>query len=149
MKYTIKLLQFFILALIVFSCEKDDEIKVDYSSVYPIAGSWIVSEYWEGEFGYGPYELMIYNTANSADSLWIDNLYDSSIKIKAVKTGSNTFSVDSSSFEDLGIYLSISNGQVINTDSIYMDVEIYLLEDGSLIDSYAEAGKRKTGFEGH
>lgn len=149
MKYTIKIFQFIIISFLILSCEKDDEIKVENSTIYPIAGSWMVSEYWDGEFGYGPYELLIYNTANSNDSLWIDNLYDSGIKIKAKKTSINTFSIDSASFEDLGIYLKISNGQVVNTDSIYMDVDIYLLEDGSLYDSYAEAGRRKTGFEEH
>lgn len=145
------------------SCQEwidKDEVEIEYSAAWPITGEWYVSEYYDdGEGGminaYGPYSMNLYNSSFSEDSIWIDNIYDSGIKIKVRKTGTNTFAGEGVSdvngvleeyFGD-GVTYDVNGGQILDTDSIIMNVVIYL-GDGSVFDDYYESGYRKTGFEG-
>jgi hypothetical protein len=154
----IKYLFLIVLAgFIVTSCQEwidFDDPEIEHSSAWPITGEWNVGEYYGGEFGYGPYAMNLYNASFSEDSIWIDNLYDSGIKVKAHKTGTNTFAmtggVDVNGVIP-GFTVDIIDGQVFpktdEPDSIYMQVIIYD-PDGVVFDDYWEAGYRMTGFEG-
>ncbi|MBN1598807.1 MAG: hypothetical protein JW894_10975 [Bacteroidales bacterium] len=131
------------------SCE-DDTIEVEYSSAYPIAGEWIVSEYWDGEYGYGPYLLFIYNTSFSEDSIWIDNIYDSGIKAKAGITGETTFAVTGSPDVSgaLGGGTVDIEGEVTLGDPDQIRFRVILYDaSGVVIDDYYEIGQRKSGFD--
>jgi hypothetical protein len=144
-------------AFIVSSCQEWIDFKdpvIEHSSAWPLTGEWYVIEYYEGDAGleaaYGPYSINVYNSSFSEDSIWVENIYDSGFKVKARKTGTNTFAVEGA--EDIngvapGFTFDISEAQVINTDSIAFRVIIYD-PDGVVYDDYWEAGYRKTGFEG-
>lgn len=155
----IRYIYLIVLAGFIFSsCQEWIDFKdpeIEYSKAWPLTGEWYVGEYYDLELGYGPYSINIYNASFSEDSIWVDNIYDSGIKVKALKTGTNTFEVAGAPdvngvldyyFGD-GSYLDIIDGKVIDTDSIYFQVILYD-PDGAVIDDYAEAGYRKTGFEG-
>jgi hypothetical protein len=135
------------MSLLLISCD-DDEIEAGTSSVYPIAGEWVVNEYLlDGTNVYGPYILDIYNTSFSEDSLWVDNIYDSGVKVKAAKTGETTFAVSGAAdINEVFATVDIREAKVIDNDSIYFVVVLYD-ETGAIIDEYAEAGHRRTGFE--
>jgi hypothetical protein len=155
----IKYLLLIVLAgFIVTSCQEwidFDDPEIEHSSAWPLTGEWYVSEFWDLEFGYGPYSINIYNSSFSEDSIWIDNIYDSGIKIKARKTGTNTFAVtgapDVAGALPGGWTLDVVDGQVFpktdDSDSVYFQVIIYM-DDGTIYDDYVEGGYRKTGFEG-
>lgn len=145
------------LGIFLIACEEED-IKVEYSSAYPLAGRWSVYEYYPDESVYPdghPYHLDIYNTANSTDSIWIDNIWDSGIKARVAADVKNaTFSVAESfdinqvffpayEFDDV---VDIIDGKVINQDSIYFVVVIKEAESLSTIDSFYVAGVRYVGF---
>lgn len=146
------------------SCQEwidKDEVDIEYSAAWPITGEWYVSEYYDDGAGglinaYGPYNLNMYNSSFSEDSVWVDNIYDFGIKLKIGKTATTTFSatgvVDvNQSLDDYfgapGFTYDVLAGQILDTDSIVMNIIIYA-PDGSEFDNYYEAGYRKTGFEG-
>lgn len=145
MKQIIKYTLFLAFGLFILqACEEDTDPGV--SSAYPVAGEWMVSEYYDGEYAYGPTQILIYNTSFSKDSIIIDNIYDSGIKIKVKLNADKTFETESS-MDMSGEYgaITIENGKVIGNDSIYFDVIIW--DEGEVSDAYTEAGIRKTGFE--
>lgn len=136
-----------LISIILISCKEGDSVDIEYTSAYPVAGEWLVSEYdLEGNLLYGPYILNIYNTAFSNDSVWVENIYDSGIKVKALKNGENTFSTtQSTDVEGVFTSVDIQNANIINNDSIYFEVTIY---DGTeVVDNFVEAGHRSTGFD--
>jgi hypothetical protein len=155
----IKYLYLIVLAGFIFSsCQEWIDFKdpeIEHNSAWPITGEWYVGEYYGGEFGYGPYSMDLYNSSFSEDSIWIDNIYDSGIKVKARKTGTNTFAltggVDVNGALPGDWTVDIIDGQIFpktdEPDSIYMQVVI-TMDDGTVYDDYWEAGYRKTGFEG-
>ena len=135
-----------IMIVVIVGC-KNDDFDREFNSTYPVAGEWYVSEYYDGGFVYGPYHLQIFNTSFSKDSIWISNIYDSGIKLRAKVNADKTFGVTKSA--DIEEHVSagtISGGKIIDTDSIYFEV-ILLDEDDEVIDEFFTAGRRWTGLE--
>ena len=135
------------LLLLTTACKEDVDPGV--SPVYPVAGEWVVYEYYEGDsHGYGPYHIEIYNTAFEKNDAWIENVYGAGVKVKVNVNEDKTF--DATDAEDVsGGYLkaTISNGKVIDTDSVYFEVTLYNLE-GETEAEFFTAGRRWTGLEG-
>lgn len=133
------------------SCERiepvADESGLDFAE---LRGTWVVSEYNGADISehwYGPYKLVIHNTSYDPDSIWIDNIYDSGIKVKAKTTSQSTFAVTDAVDvnEEWEGTLEISEAKVVNKDSIVFKVILYD-SDGEVADDYYEAGVR---FNGH
>ena len=134
------------LTLFLLSCQEELEIGDAGSKI--LSGDWVVTEYsLEGEALYGPYTLQIYNTSFDPDSIWIDNIYDSGIKVKTAKLSETTFgstSITDVNDEAPGL-IDIMEAQVIGEDSIVFRVVLYDA-DGEVYDDYLEAGHRYTGW---
>lgn len=134
--------------LFIFSaCDTLPEPEMDVASTYPVSGEWYVYEYY-GTDGYGPYNIQIYNTSFSKDSVWISNIYGAGVVIKSRVTPENTFDITDAP-DHGGNYgkATISNSKIINGDSIHFDVVLYKT-DGSVEAEFSEAGHRWTGLEG-
>lgn len=135
--------------VITLSCEKDDKWKdlQTFSTAYPLCGQYFVEE--DGFYGpYGPYSVSLYNTSNDPGSVWVDNIYDSGIKIKASFSGTNFSAVraknignDTTNFNTV----TINNGVVTNGNISYVIILYHY--DGSTSDSLTVTGKISTGFE--
>ena len=154
----IKKLSYLVLSLTMLttfmSCEQQESVP-DESGFYAeeIIGTWVVSEYNGAdisEFWYGPYQLNIYNTSLDQNSIWVDNIYDSGIKVKAGTTSKTTFAV-TDAVDINGEWdgtVEISEAKVVNKDSIVFKVTLYD-SDGEVYDDYYEAGQRFTGWNYH
>lgn len=143
MKTTIYILGL-ILSIGLIACEKQ-EIEPGMAPNSELAGAWSVIEYsLDLEPLYGPSHLFTYNTSMDEDSIWIDNIYDWDIKVKAHVTSTSTFEV-SNGHDYAGRYdgVTISEAQILG-DSIIFRVTL-LNADGSIADDYYEAGHRTTG----
>ncbi len=141
------------------SCEK--EIDPGLAPNSTLCGQWTVKEYDlnmdevldPSGNPYAPYNLLTYNTASNADSIWIDNIYGSEVKMKAHVLSETSF--DRSNGIDindsLGGYgvatISISEASIIGGDSIIFRVTMYEA-DGTVFDDYYEAGHMTTGWPG-
>lgn len=138
-----------VLALLAFSFAGcDDDPEQEFESTYPVAGEWYVHEYYGNGSNYGPYHLQIFNTANSKDSVWISNIYDNHIKVKAIVNADKTFGItDGPDIAEEVAKVTISGGKIIDTDSVYFDVILYD-EDNEIVDQFYTAGRRFTGLEG-
>jgi len=145
MKYFNLLIAAFVI-IFAGACE-DEAADAGAASTYPISGEWYVHEYYGGGSPYGPYHLQIFNTAANNDSLWVSNIYDSGIKVRAIKNDGTTFSItEGADIAEEVATVTISNGQIIDNDSIYFDVILYD-GDGEVIDEFYTAGRRWTGLE--
>ena len=136
-----------IVLLAAVSCQ-DDDFDREFDSTHPVSGEWYVKEYYDGGEPYGPYHLQIFNTSFSKDSLWVNNIYDSGVKVKTLLNADETFGITQG--KDIGetvATVSISNGKILSADSIYFDVVLYD-EDGEIVDQFYTAGHRWTGLEG-
>jgi hypothetical protein len=133
--------------LTAVSCQ-DDDFDREFDSSYPVSGEWYVQEYYGDGSAYGPYHVQTFNTSFSKDSLWVNNIYDSGIKVKALLNADKTFGVtQGQDFSEEVATVSISNGKMLSADSIYFDVVLYD-EDGEIVDQFYTAGHRWTGLEG-
>ena len=146
MKFRILIaLAFFLLTAV--SCQ-DDDFDREFDPSYPVSGEWYVHEYYDDGSDFGPYHVQTFNTSFSKDSLWVNNIYDSGIKVKALLNADKTFGVTQE--KDIGeavATVSISNGKILSADSIYFDVVLYD-EDGEIVDQFYTAGHRWNGLEG-
>lgn len=126
-----KILIVILAAVSFFSCEPTYE--KEYSWAFPIAGDWKVDTYSDGKADGGPFEIKIYNSSFGKDSVWIDdyattgsngNFWSMKFKVKA-NVASKTFeSVGSTNaIKGYGIIIKLTNGMVIENDSITMDIE--------------------------
>lgn len=139
----------YILSLIVLlgfmSCE--EEIDPGMAPNTELHGTWSVSEYsldLQTHY-YGPSHVYTYNTSFGEDSIWVDNIYDSGIKVKAGVVSSTSFSATGSVDVSGGVAtVDITEAQILG-DSIIFRVTLYLA-DGSVYDDYIEAGTRTTGW---
>ena len=136
-----------ILIIGLMGCEKD--IVVEYADAYPIAGTWWVTYQFDdgagniGDwYGVGYTKLFVYNTSLDNDSIWIDD-HDNfwQYKVKSFYTGS-TFSVDQGNDVRWGDATTVAKGQVIDNDSIYMEIE-WASDPGTI---YICSGVRYDGF---
>ena len=145
MKFKI-LIALAIFLLTAVSCQ-DDDFDQGFDSSYPVSGEWYVHEYYGDGSDYGPYHLQIYNTSFSKDSLWVNNIYDSGIKVKALFNSDKTFGVtQGKDVSETVATVSVSNGRILSADSVYLDVILYD-EDGEIVDQFYAAGHRWTGLE--
>lgn len=132
--------------LFMTSCQK--ELEAGGTTAEMLSGDWIVTEYsLEKEALYGPYTITIYNTSFAPDSIWVNNIYDSGIIVKAKIDSESSFSL-SSGVDVAGEHdghIEIKEAFVINKDSIVFRVVLYD-EDGEVADDYLEAGHRYTGW---
>lgn len=136
-----------IFLLTAVSCQ-DDDFDREFDSSYPVSGEWYVQEYYGDGSAFGPYHVKTFNTSFSKDSLWVDNIYGSAIKVKTLLNADKTFGITQG--KDIGetvATVSISNGKILSADSIYFDVVLYD-EDGEIVDQFYTAGHRWTGLEG-
>lgn len=118
------------------ACEQE-KIDPGMAPNSDLAGTWSVVEYdLDMNPLYGPYHLYTYNTSMDADSIWVDNIYDSNIKVKAFASSTTSFNLTSAD-------LDITEAQILQ-DSIIFRVTLYNA-DGSIYDDYYEAGHRTTG----
>lgn len=143
----------FIFSIIIsfglLSCEKDIDPGLAPNS--KLAGHWTVNEYdLEMNEVYGPSHLYTYNTSFDADSIWIDNIYNSGIKLKAYVESETSFSRTGGRDINHSIAsvasINISEAKIIG-DSIIFRVTLYRA-DMSIYDDYYEAGHRTTGWDG-
>jgi len=154
-------------ALVTASCKQEYENW--YSAAYELSGEWVVTYDGvdedgnvteEDPWGLGHFQLLTYNTAaNSADTMWIDDDYNSwEFKVKTgINVNAKTFSVTEG--EDLynGALVTITNGKILPgaattptgspADSIVFTV---VFDDDPYVGTYWDAirisGYRKTGF---
>jgi len=153
-----KIIKFFIVVIIgisLFSCEPTYEKQ--YSWAYPVAGDWMVRAYVDGVEVQGPFEMKAYNSAFGQDSIWFDdygvgvatsaeygNFWTMKFKVAAdmnTKTFSTVGSINA--IEGYPINIVVSNGKIIGTDSITMDV---VFEDDPTV-TYQLAGHREVSYE--
>jgi hypothetical protein len=140
-----------LVAVAFFSC-KPTYTKT-YSWAYPVAGDWAVKAYVDGAEIGGPYEIKSYNSAFGKDSIWIDDYASTSsngnfwsFKVKtAVDVNAKTFSTvgSTNAIPKYGIKIIVSNGKIIGTDSITMN--IVFADDPTT--TYVLAGHREVGYE--
>ncbi len=127
-----------------FSCEQE-KIDPGMAPNSELAGTWSVIEYGLDMTPlYGPSHLYTYNTSMEEDYIWVDNIYDWGIKVKAMATSTTTFEA-TNAVDHGGRYegVTISEAQILG-DSIILRVTLYNA-DGSIDDDYYEAGHRTTG----
>lgn len=117
----------FILLTIFISCEREiDSIE----NITPInfTGEWNVNAYIDTTFVYGPFKIITTQESANSDSITVK---DSEVKFwkfqaKANKNDINgTFETRLSKCEvgDKAIGIIISNGKIINSDSIYFEIK--------------------------
>ncbi len=146
MKKTIFLFSLVLFGL--FSCEKE-KIDPGMAPNSTLAGHWTVNEYsLDMVQTYGPAKLLTYNTSFDQNSIWIDNIYDSNIKMKANVLSATSFGmtggIDANGNPDIA-KISISEASIV-ADSIIFRVTMYDAI-GDIIDDYYEAGHRTTGWD--
>ena len=112
MKKIIYILGSIVMVIGMISCEKQ-EIDPGMAPNHELAGTWSVIEYTlDMDPVYGPSHVYTYNTSFDADSIWVDNIYDSGIKVKAFAASESSFSVDNA--------IDVKSvGKYQNTNSLY------------------------------
>lgn len=146
-KYSILIL---FTAFLFVACE---EFEKEFSVTFPFNGRYYVEEMYDDSSTYGPYQLLVSNTSgNSADTILIDNIYDSGIRVKARVSG-KTFSITEAPDINGNVpFVTIKNGS-INEAKKTINFEVYLLDVDSLgvindtIDHFIVSGQKATGFE--
>jgi hypothetical protein len=144
--YISQLLLAFLLLLFV-SCQKMEFTK-EFNWAYPVSGEWALQLEFGGDVDPGPYFIKVYNSSFGQDSVWIDdngNIWPFKAKAKVDMAGltfstTNFISHPGTSSEDL---VTITNGKIINNDSIYFEVE-FASDAGTIYKMY---GHRATSYE--
>lgn len=151
------------LCLILFlmtSCQTGDyDIEYQQGNPNDLVGNWRAFEFQGGAFDMeklsDEYDLVTALDPNSADSLVVDNLYNSGVRVKAWYQGS-VFSVSHGRQLEVinrgqyGIYAVSVNGEFQRTDE---DGDLLIMNVGfydqytALVDTVLIWAFRKTGFE--
>lgn len=87
-----------IIPAVFIACDKDDDDEFEVLS--PIAGDYTGNESCEGT-GFEPsddYTMHIYNSANDANTIWIENFYGLDLKLKGSVNG-NSFTLPLQEFD--------------------------------------------------
>ncbi len=155
------------LLICITSCVKDD-YTIDYQDGYPniLAGNWLAVEYQNAvvvndriisvDNISDPFDLVSALDPNSGDSLVIDNIYDSGIRVKVCRYNDSTFSVvkgrqlEVINYGQYGIYYVSVDGKFNYDEETgdYLTIHIGLYDKYSaLFDTMFVAAFRKTGFE--
>lgn len=137
----------FVLALALLSCQK--KIEKEYSWAYPVAGDWTLKATYDDEVE-GPFEVKVYNTSFGQDSIWIDDYAGNfaGLKFKAkVDMASKTFQTSGSKNIATGSFandvVKITEGKIVNNDSIYFKMELGKLP-GTV---FTISGHRTTSYD--
>lgn len=135
------------LIMLGFSCAKmkyDQELN----PTHPISGDWTITVD-DGSDKYGPYFMKIHNTANSKDSVWIDDdghFWDTKTKC-AVNMKDLTFATEAAkNVSYSNSFVSYYNGKIIGKDSIYFEVK-FSDDSPAYGNTYKYYGHRKTSYE--
>jgi hypothetical protein len=135
------------LIMLMVSCQKM-EYTQEFNWAYPVSGEWALKLEFGGDVYPGPYFIKVYNSSFGKDSVWIDdhgNIWPFKAKAKVDMTAL-TFSTTSyishpgTSSEDL---VTITNGRIINNDSIYFEAE-FGSDPGTIYKMY---GHRATSYD--
>lgn len=126
MKKIIYLISFALLTFFI-SCEKELETVANETRV-DLNGKWEVNAYNDTTFVFGPFNIVTLQETVNSDSITIK---DSEVKFWKfqVKANANSrngvFETDLSNCEvsEEAIGISISNGKIINSDSIYFEIQ--------------------------
>ena len=129
----------FILFSITLSCEseivdqineeEDNETINDFNQ---FSGEWLVSAYNDSELLFGPFKVATLKeeSLTKNDSITIldieEEFWKFQVKASIKKEGTNAaFQTELSNCEksDVGIGIKISNGQILNSDSIYFEIQ--------------------------
>ncbi len=150
----------FIALFLVFACE-DQEYDIEYQNGYPnrLTGNWIAYDFQGQDLSSSAisdeYNLVMALDPNNPDSLIIDNIYDSGIRVKTYFNDTVFYVTKGRQLEVInygqyGIY-RVSVDGILNYDE---DIGDYLLINVGLYDKYSELADtifvlafRKTGFE--
>lgn len=120
------------LCMIIISCEKDIESEStveDKQEVMNVTGQWEVMAHNDSAAIFGPFQLLTVNDSSGEnDSITIQ---DSEVKFwnfqvkAAVNELNGTFKTDLSTCEicDEGVGIKIANGKIIDSDSIYFEIQ--------------------------
>ncbi|WP_018625793.1 lipid-binding protein [Niabella aurantiaca] len=135
-----------ILSLAFFSCQK--KVEKEYNWAYPVAGDWTLKAAIGDQVVAGPFEVKIYNSSFGQDSIWLDdyngNFYQMKFKAK-VDMSNLTFETGGSknAIAGYGINVKLTEGKVINKDSIAFKVEFS--DDPGTI--FSVSGHRTTSYD--
>ncbi len=136
-----------VMLVVMLSCQKLDYTR-ELNWAYPLSGEWALQLEYGGTVDPGPYFIKVYNESIGQDSVWIDdngNIRPFKAKAKA-DMGTLTFSTTNytsysgTRYED-GV--TITNGKIINNDSIYFEAE-FASDAGTIYKMY---GHRATSYE--
>jgi hypothetical protein len=158
---TLRLILCFCFSIIAFTSCKQDEYNIVYQNGNPnyLAGNWRAFEFQGGAFDLsrlaGEYDLVTALDPNSGDSLVIDNLYNSKIRVKAhFQDSSYTVShgrqLEVINWGQYGIYAVSIDGKFQNSvaDGDYMIMNVGLYDQyADLLDTILIYAFRKNGFE--
>jgi hypothetical protein len=152
---------FVILTIILHACQDKDN-TIEYAEGYPnkLAGNWIAYEFQGGAYDLSKLSSEEYNLVtaldpNSSDSLIIDNIYNSGVRVKTHFLGNNFSASHGRQLElinmgQYGIYSVSVDGQFQHDskegDYLIMNVGLYD-HYSALIDTVFILAFRKTGFE--
>lgn len=136
---------FALFGVILTACQKEDDYT-KYKEFAPnseLLGEFVVSYY---DVDMNPLLedalMMVYNTATSEDSVWVDDMMNFwQYKVKA-KVNGTSFAVDQGKDLIWDDNTSITKGSV-DGDKIYLELE-WASDPGTI---YICKGTRKTGFE--
>ncbi|MBN2273313.1 MAG: hypothetical protein JXR41_04710 [Bacteroidales bacterium] len=146
--------------LVTFSCQQDD-YDIEYQNGNPnnLVGNWRAFEFQGGAFDLDKlsdeYDLVTALDPNSTDSLVIDNLYNSGVRVKAFYqdssfTVSHGRQLEVINMGQYGIYAVSVTGEFQSTeedgDFLVMNVGLYD-QYASVVDTVLIWAFRKTGFE--
>jgi len=146
--------------LLLAGCEEND-YDIEYQDGYPnrLAGNWEAYEFQGGTFDPDnvaePYDLVTALDPGSDDSLVIDNIYNSGIRVKTWYSGS-IFSVTKGKQLEVinmgryGVHSVSLEGELIEDDDEgdYMLINAGLYDKyDALVDTVFLVAYRKTGFE--
>ncbi len=148
-----KIIYLILIAVVFISVSCEPTYKKEYSTAYPFAGDWTLTSYKGAAKDFGPFEVKIYNTSLSKDSVWIDDYATTSsnghywsFKFRAkidIVNKTITAKAEKNQIAGYAIPINLTNGKVVGTDSITMDV---VFGDDSTT-TYRIAGHRTTSYE--
>jgi hypothetical protein len=135
------------LFILMLSCQKLENTQ-EFNWAYPMSGEWSLQLEFGGHVYPGPYFIKVYNSSFGRDSVWIDdngNIWPFKAKAKVnmetLTFSTNNFkSLPGTSLEDL---VTITNGKIINKDSIYFEAE-FGSDAGTIYKMY---GHRATSYD--
>jgi len=148
-------------SMVVFTSCQQDENNIIYPNGNPnfLIGNWRAFEFQGGAFDLSrmanEYDLVTALDPNSADSLVIDNLYDSKIRVKvhfqdSSYTVSHGRQLEVINWGQYGVYAVSVDGkfQYSEADGDYMVMNVGLYDQYTdLLDTILIYAFRKTGFE--